>query len=341
MFRTLRIQLIGITMAITAAVLLLSFCMLYASTSASLQRPPQSIRNNPAALRIQRLDGDTRALFETQRQAAATQSLAELRIILIVTASIILLVVYVICRYVTDRAIRTIEHAYEMQRQFVADASHELKTPIATISVNTEAALEDAQLPSQWLNNIKHETTRMTQLVSNLLLLAGIDDGSRPPTRRRVTVATVLDQLIQYENRTITHKKLIVQTSYPRRSTITTDATLLTQLLHVLIDNAVKHTEPRGVIKLTIIPTKSSSLIIRIANSHTRIPRQQLEKLFDRFYQIDTSHNTQGHGLGLAIAKALAEKLGASLSVSSGDDIISFDVELDAHKPTDQPHKRA
>ena len=328
MFRKLRRQLIGTTMAITAVVVLVSFSILYATAAASFHRTIAPPPSGPGAMRFERLDDETRKLFETQRTEFANRSLAELRFMLIGASIVILLAVYLLSRYIAERAVRAIEYTYEAQRRFIADASHELKTPITAIGISTEAAIEDSLHPSKWLHNIKSETERMGQLVGNLLVLARLDDTAQHPPRQLVDIAALLDETIDTFEPAGAHKAITMRKQYRTPIKATTNRELLQQLLVILIDNAIKYTKLNGTITLTIDTPSPKTTYIRISNTHEYIPPEILEKFFDRFYQADASHHSQGHGLGLAIAKTIALQLGVALSATSREGSLTFEVEI-------------
>lgn len=323
MFDTLRRQFIITTMSIVSIVLVISFVAIYVSTANTLYREPRQPASRPMMIRTPRFDSETRAYIDEQRREFAEASLQRLLLILLTTGAITLTMVYFISRYMADRAVGAIENAYEKQRQFIADASHELKTPIAVISTNAEAALSDDKRPSKWLKNIKHESDRMGKLVNDLLSLAKLDNKPDQITTTDFDISeTITEVMDSFEP--FAKKKKIAFTHHPKQPLeVHSDEDRIRQLLTILVDNAVKYTESNGEINISSTISESHAMV-SVVNTYKHTSKVEIEKFFDRFYQADTSHRNEGHGLGLSIAKNLAQQLGASLEASSSKGSIEF-----------------
>lgn len=331
MFDKLRRQFIITTMLIVSAVLVVSFTAIYLSAANSFDRniagPPPF---EPGGPRFMQLGSETRSLFDERFQEVAARSLNELLINLIVAGIVILIVVYFVSRFVAGRAVGVIEKAYEKQRQFIADASHELKTPIAIIGTNVEAAISDTKKPSKWLNNIKSEAERMGRLVNDLLQLARLDAHTEGGTTNNTfNVSAMLGDIADCFSPFAAKKDVVIVRKFASPLKITCDEDKLKQLLTILVDNAVKYTKSGG--KVTLASTKKGGTVtLSVANTHPRVRPAELDRFFDRFYQADPSHRTAGHGLGLSIAKDTAAELHASLYATSHKGTITFSLELPA-----------
>ena len=238
--------------------------------------------------------------------------LARLSIVGGAAIALILLISY----YIANRAIKPVQDSLVKQRQFVADASHELKTPLAIISANAEAAKESED-PSKWLSNIDDATNRMNKLIEGLIYLARAEDV-RPEylpfdLHRAVEKEVGCVEAVLYEkgvtlNLNKDDSELIIKS----------DKEKLMQAFLVLLDNAVKYTEDGGEVNVSVLNAKGIVKIV-VSNSGAYIEDKELEKLFDRFYRSDKSRtrDSGGYGLGLSIAKTIMDRLGGSLSAVS------------------------
>lgn len=329
MFHKLRNQFIITTMAMVSIVLIISFTMIYVSTANNLTRTPRQTSLGPNALRFERFDSETRTFFEEQRREYAEQALTGLMLTLITTGVVTLTAVFFLSRFMANRAVSVIEDAYTKQRQFIADASHELKTPITVISANADAAISDLEKPSKWLTNIKTESGRMGRLVDELLQLARLDTSMEKSQFTTFELSKLVEDTVGNFIVLAAKKDIKILHSITESIKLTSDADKLQQILTILIDNAVKYTESGGKVTVASV-SQSDTVILRVSNTHPQIDAAELDKFFDRFYQGDSSHRASGHGLGLAIAKESAEQLDASLKAWSTSDMISFDLEIPA-----------
>lgn len=327
MFNKLRNQFIITTMAIVSVVLVIAFTMIYVSTANNLTRTPRQTLLGPNALRFERFDNETRTFFEEQRRENAERALSGLLLSLIVTGVATLTAVYFLSRFMANRAVGVIEDAYTKQRQFIADASHELKTPITVISANADAAISDIKKPSKWLTNIKTESGRMGRLVEGLLQLAQLDTSMEKNQYTTFELSKLVDDTVSGFLVLAAHKNIKILHNIPKSIKLTSDSDKLQQILTILIDNAVKYTESDGKVTVTSM-SESDTVTLSVSNTHPKVDASELNKFFERFYQGDSSHRANGHGLGLAIAKESAEQLGASLKARSTSNMICFDLEL-------------
>ena len=207
------------------------------------------------------------------------------------------------------RATRPVETAWRQQRQFLSDASHELKTPLTVILSNAEL-LEGADLDpraARWTDNIRSEARQMKQLVEQMLTLARGDSMDAPPELTEVSLSDVAaDCALAFE-------PVAFEAGKPLEYQIDGDVTLpgdrdkLRQLVSILLDNAVKYGRDGAPVRLTLRRTDRQAVLC-VANQGDPIPPEQLSHLFERFYRADASRGEKsGFGLGLAIAKAITD----------------------------------
>lgn len=236
--------------------------------------------------------------IQNVESVAAISSLAALGCYLLV-----LLLVTVFSR----RALRPLIESMEKQKQFITDAGHELKTPIAIISANTEV-LEMCQGESEWTKSIHHQTERLTSLVTQLLTLAKMEEGGETIERKQWNASeTVADAVKTFEAPAMT-KKIKLQTEIAGEIYLEGDAAKIHQLVSMLLDNAVKYTPESGKIQVKWWKNgKRAELCVE--NTCDSLPKGDLNRLFDRFYRADTSRAREsgGYGIGLSVAAAIVK----------------------------------
>lgn len=229
-------------------------------------------------------------------------------------------------------AIRPVERSWQSQKQFVADASHELKTPLSVIRASTDMIAtrpdETVESQMQWVNNIQQESKRMATLVSDLLTLVKTDDGLQIQMEN-VDLSDCLNAVVLgYEPVFYEHNKEFTYEIAPYIS-IEGNADQLKQLATILLDNADKYSRGKGNINMTLTANMSNAQIT-VSNDCEQLNDEQLERLFDRFYTVDPSRNKKvvGNGLGLSIAQMICASHQGSITVDCVDSRITFTVIL-------------
>lgn len=215
--------------------------------------------------------------------------------------------------FLSRRAIRPMEENIQRQKQFVTNAGHEIKTPLAIIQSNAEA-LELYQGESKWSRNIKEQTQRLDGLMKNLLTLARMDEGAGVIRPEEVPLSQMVEEraadfLQPMEDRSITLKQEIQPDL-----TIRADRAQMEQLLSTLLDNSVKYTDEGGAMWVRL-NREGRHLRLSVENTCPALPDVPPEKLFDRFYRgnFARTQKSGGYGIGLAVARSLAQANGGSL----------------------------
>lgn len=279
-------------MVVATVVLLLSgtIIMLSASTMRPEPKPHPELNNNSAMVR--RDDEELRKFIETDRKEGDARLLATL----LCVGTVIELAVFLIVFYLSQKIVEPVKDSYDKQRVFIANASHELKTPLAVIQANIEALDVDKD-NEKWKNNIETEVNHANKLVLDLLRLARMDAGSIKKSRpEEVDLEAEIKKRIElFQPKFKGAIKFASTNNYvgmlPKQDVL--------QVLDILLDNATKY----GNKKISISIKNTS---ISISNDGAEITEKDLEKVFDRFYQTDKTN--EGSGLGLAIAKAICEQ---------------------------------
>lgn len=233
-------------------------------------------------------------------------------------------------------ALKPVEESWDKQRQFVADASHELKTPLSVIMANTDivASHQDETVESQmkWIDNTREEAKRMAALVADLLFLAKDDDGMRVQMDKInlsdcIETAALGFDAVFYENGKDFRYEIA------KNVKVFGNDGQLKQLITILLDNASKYSVGQGNIFLSLTVT-NKRIVITVSNDSDELTDENIEHLFDRFYTVDKSRNSDkgGNGLGLSIAKTIAVNHGGDLSVEYRDGRTTFTVELPAYR---------
>ena len=240
-----------------------------------------------------------------------------------------ILVMFFISLYLSGRIIRPLEENDQRQKQFVSDASHELKTPVAVISTNAEMLSREIG-DNEWLANIQYENERMGGLIRQLLDLSRAENAEAQTeqvdfSRIAAGEALAFEMLAFEQGKTI-------QSDVEEGVQLTGNPTQLTQIVSVLLDNAIRHAAGREI-SLTL-KHQGHAALLTVTNDGDAIPPDKLKHLFDRFYRVDEARTDDGHhyGLGLSIAKAITEKHGGSITVSCRDGKIRFTVSIPIRK---------
>ena len=240
-----------------------------------------------------------------------------------------IVVLFFISLLLSKRIIQPLEENDKKQKQFISDASHELKTPVAVIDTNAELLAREIG-ENEWLGNIRYENERMGGLVKQLLDLSRAENAETPMEQvdfsRAVTGETLALEALAFD------RGRVFRTDIEDGIALTGNKTQLTQLVSILLDNAIRHATGNEI--GISLKRQGHHAVLSVVNDGGEIPRDKLEHLFDRFYRVDEARNSEGqhYGLGLSIAKAVVEKHGGSISVSCQDGKVRFTASIPMKK---------
>ena len=226
-----------------------------------------------------------------------------------------------------------VKRAWQEQKQFVSDASHELKTPLTVILSSSELAAEeqDVQRTKQYLEGIHAESLRMKALVEDMLTLARTESGTRPETEAVDLSDTVLESVLAFEPVAFESGRELVYDIQPEL-TVMGSGVQLRRLTDILLDNAVKYAAEGTPVRL-LLRQEGRCAALRVENRGETIPAEKLRHIFDRFYRADESRSGgEGFGLGLAIAQSIAQSHGGSIGCASEEGVTRFTVTLPLQK---------
>lgn len=215
--------------------------------------------------------------------------------------------------FLSRRAIRPMEENIQRQKQFVTNAGHEIKTPLAIIQSNAEA-LELYQGESKWSRNIKEQTQRLDGLMKNLLTLARMDEGAGVTRPEEVPLSQMVEERVGDFLQPMEGRGIALKQEIQPDLTIRADRAQMEQLLSTLLDNSVKYTDEGGTVWVRL-NREGRQLGLSVENTCPALPDVPPEKLFDRFYRGNSARTQKsgGYGIGLAVARSLAQANGGSL----------------------------
>lgn len=221
-------------------------------------------------------------------------------------------IIYIISKKIAVKVTSPIEIAFNKQRDFISDASHELKTPLTIITTNVELLKNDLK-DNKWLNYIDQETKKMSNLIKKLLNLTKIDSTN---IKQRENLSDVIESSVLPFESLIYEKNIKILTNIEENIYYICNKEEITNLVTILIDNAIRHTSPQNKITLDLEKEKNK-IILTIKNQGLPIPPSEREKIFERFYRIDKVRNSseERYGLGLAIAKEIVNSHQANIKV--------------------------
>lgn len=305
MFKKLRNKLILINLGITSFVIVVVFSTIYIISTRVAEERPMKIQETSSNLEDANNNSvpdefeDIMMFSMRQEKKSAAESLL---ITLICSGIAIEIVVAIVSCFMAEEAIKPVKEAYETQKVFIANASHEIKTPLAAISANLEAAdIKD----NKWIKNVEMETAKLTALNNDLLNLARIDLGPEV-SEKETDLNSLTEKILDSFEPRLGNKKLTRQLNLSKKVKINVDD--YEKILGILMDNAIKYSDKSISLKL-------DEHSLTVTNDGKKIPNDKLAHIFDRFYQVNKS--SDGVGLGLSIAKSLAERNHWRIHVSS------------------------
>lgn len=244
----------------------------------------------------------------------------------LIFGGVAIVALYFLAAYLAKKIVTPLEESYQKQKQFISDAGHELKTPVSVVSANAELLSREIG-DNQWLQNIQYENERMGKLVGQLLELARTENITPQveylDLSRLVAGGVLPFESVAYEN------GLTLNSQIADGIIALGNSTQLSQLVSILVDNAIRHSRNGKEVSISLTHTRSNA-VFSVINDGEPIPQEQTAQLFERFYRADEARNGEDkhYGLGLAIAKAIVEAHHGKIEVSCYDGKVCFTVQV-------------
>lgn len=254
-------------------------------------------------LKVESEVGNLILFLNCQRELDSYESFVKNSVLIsmVVIVSVLLLIILI-----SKRVIAPIQQSYTKQRQFITDASHELKTPLAIISSNADV-LEMENGDSKWTNNIHNQVDRLTSLVNSLVVFSRMEEKDTVERTRFDLTETLKSRIEEFRELADFKKRYIITEIHDKLNYYGEQASIV-QLIDILLENAIKYA-PEGSDILVYLKKNRKYAILKVSNK-ADVKKGDLGKVFDRFYRLDESRNSsiKGYGIGLSMAQLIAEK---------------------------------
>lgn len=217
--------------------------------------------------------------------------------------------------------IKPLRISIEKQKQFISNASHELKTPLTIINANIDALKSENEsgVDEKWLANINSQTARMNDLITDMLILAKLEE--KPQNSKVITnfdlSNVALTTVLSFDAVAFEHEKTL-STDIEENLSYKGDPDIVRNVITILIDNSIKHSNEKGTIDAKLSKV-GNNIVFKVRNTGCDILNSERSKVFDRFFKGDSSHHqsSNGSGLGLSIVKAIVDQEGWEITLDS------------------------
>ena len=246
----------------------------------------------------------------------------------LIFGGVALIIFFFLSVFLARKIVNPLEESYEMQKQFISDAGHELKTPVSVVNANAELLSREIG-DNQWLQNIQYENERMGILVGQLLDLARTENVT--PHMEHINLSRLIDgEALPFESVAF-EKGLVLNTDIASNIGVVGNCTQLKQIVSILLDNAIRHSDEQGEVYLSL-KKEHGFAKLSVINKGDEITDEQRTRIFERFYRVDSARNSEDkhYGLGLAIAKAIAASHKGNIDVRCFDGFVEFIVQIPA-----------
>lgn len=265
------------------------------------------------------------------------QTLSTLGLTLLVVFIVSLAIIAFLSYILATSATKPVKDAFEKEKDLVANASHELKTPLTVAKTNLDLIASNPNVSVQenmkWIESARYQIDRMSNLVLQMLELSKIERDDYEVTKTNLDLSSIIEGvLLSFEAACYENNIRFVSDVQPNIY-YTCNALETEKLITILVDNAIKYTPKNGEIAVTMAKTLKS-ITIKVTNTGEGIPPEKLSKVFERFYKLDEAHKEAGNsfGLGLSIAKLIATSMGGDISCYSEiNKYTTFEIQLPIH----------
>jgi len=237
-------------------------------------------------------------------------------------------IVYFLAKKVSKVIVKPVEDTFEKQKQFISDASHELKTPLAVMEANIDVLAGEIG-NNKWMGYMQTEIDSMNTLINDLLLLAKTENMNPKDEYQKFDVSQETEIMVSVFESMAYERKVILKSNIEKGVSFYGNAEDVQHILSTLLDNAIHHTKEQGEVEVTFAKEKND-LVWKVQNQGEEIPEAEREKIFERFYRVDKARNRKEkrYGLGLAIAKSTVKKYAGKITVDCINGKTIFQVKI-------------
>ena len=238
------------------------------------------------------------------------------------------IIIYFISKVMTKWITKPAIESFNKQKDFIADASHELKTPLAVIMASSDELKSDKK-NSKYIENIKYESDRMNKLITGLLDLSKIENGISIDNYKEENLSKIIEKISLTFEGIAFEQNITIISNIEKNIIFKCSKDEMEKLISILLDNAIKHSNNNSNIDINLYKEKNN-IYIEVINSGEPIKPGDEEKIFERFYRADKSRNrgANRYGLGLAIAKNIVINHNGTIKAYSKDGFTTFKINL-------------
>lgn len=251
---------------------------------------------------------------------------------LILIGGIMLVVIFFISYFFTTKSIKPVEKAFVKQKQFISDASHELKTPLAILKTNLDILSGEQELElenNKWLVNSQKEISVMTNLINRLLVLTRFEEGNEIGVFKKLNLSNLATEVILTMEGVAFEKLIMIDEEIEEEIYIQGNYDEIKSLLVILLDNGIKYCNEQGNIKISLNRENGNGSFI-ISNTGTVIDKEDCDLIFERFYRTnkERERKSSSFGLGLSIGKAICDKHGFTIKAYPENNMTNFKISF-------------
>lgn len=306
-----------------------------ASDTAFLLRISDEIRKGPEGYGnrgriwykyIDTPEGEVLAFIDATSEIVALRRLLLITLIVCVSG---LAVTYILVTHFSDYIVASETENFEKQNDFITNASHELKTPLAVIRANTEMS-QMINGEDEWSASTLKQIDHMSGLIANLVMISKAQELEDKTEMSEIDASSIVEECVKQFEPVATQEGVTLTKQIAPEVTITADASKIMQLTTLLVDNAIKYCDENGTIKVELSQLRKGSVRLVVSNSYKDGANVDYNKFFDRFYREDKSHNIDkgGYGIGLSIAENICRQYNGSIKAFWKNGEISFVCQL-------------